>query len=188
MFSRHLSNLISICGHNHSAEIVWQSCKLGTLVASRTDALLPAKGRRRGTDETDTRAPSISEVFWQEYQSRDRVKEREESERAERRKERKGERKAGKGANAQKGCRGRSVDVTASGPPLDSFIHHVHSSNGHCARVWCTFLSLRMRDAHEVVIFARPQIVNEDINLVCASTCKFIALNVSLFLQLRLSR
>jgi len=99
-----------------------------------TDAPLSAKRRRRDIDETNARAPTVSGIFWQEYQSRDRVKEREESERAERRKERKGERKGGK-ERTQKEHRGRSVDVTASGPPLDSFIHHVHSSNGHCIRV-----------------------------------------------------
>jgi len=43
------------------------------------------------------------------------------------------------------------------------------------------FLSV-LRDVHQVVIFAGPQIVNEDINLVCAltSTREFIALNVVL--------
>lgn len=39
--------------------------------------------------------------------------------------------------------RERSVDVTASGPPLDSFIHHVHSSNGHCVRVMYVSFSAR---------------------------------------------
>lgn len=40
---------------------------------------LPAKGRRwKGkTDGTDARVPTISGIFWQEYQSRDRVKESE---------------------------------------------------------------------------------------------------------------
>lgn len=44
--------------------------------------------------------------------------------------------------------------------------------------------------AHEVIIFARPQIVNEDINLVraLASTRGFIALNRRFIPQLRLSR
>lgn len=68
-----------------------RAVKLGTprLIALHTDAPLPAKRRRRDTDETGARAPTVSGIFWQEYQSRDRVKEREESESgAERRKER----------------------------------------------------------------------------------------------------
>jgi len=66
------------------------------------DAPLPVKRRRRDTDETDARAPTVSGIFWQEYQSRDRVKEHEESERAERRKEKKGEGKRGKKRTAKR--------------------------------------------------------------------------------------
>lgn len=58
-----------------------------------------------------------------------------------------------KEASIKRHC-GRSVDVTASGPPLDSFIHHVHSTNEYCVRTWCTFLSFRLHDAYKVVIRA----------------------------------
>lgn len=63
-----------------------------------------------------------------------RVKESEESERMEKRgEERKREERKRKEARIKRHC-GRSVDVTASGPPLDSFIHHVHSTNEYCVR------------------------------------------------------
>lgn len=99
-----LRNLISISGHDHSAGSFDRAVnlELWDLIALHTDALLPAKRRRRDTDETDARAPTVSVVFWQEYQSRDRVKEREESERAERRREKEGRKKGRKGGERKK--------------------------------------------------------------------------------------
>jgi len=54
-------------------------------------------------------------------------------------------------------------------PPLDSFIHHVHSSNGHCARVRdARFFRVAKRDTKAVTL-AAPQTVNGDINSVCVA-------------------
>jgi len=60
-------------------------------------------------------------------------------------------------------------------PPLDSFIHHVHSSNGHCARVRDARF-FRVAKRTKVVTLAAPQTVNGDINSVCvAASTRYFA-------------
>lgn len=139
--------------------------------------------RRRDTDETDVRASTVSEVFWQEYQSRDRVKEREESERVERRKERKGERKGERSERKKDTVDGAWTLRLRDHRLTFSFIIRSFLKRALYSCMMYVSFSTLARRARRVIIFARPQIVNEDINLVRAltSTREFIALDVVLF-------
>lgn len=155
--------------------------ELPWLIALHTDAPLPAKRRRRDTDETGARAPTVSGIFWQEYQSRDRVKEREESERRGKKKRKVGGRKGGKEGERKKDTADGAWTLRLRDHRLIlSFIMFIPQTGIVPVCDVRFFLRSLARRAHQVVIFAGPQIVNEDINLVRAlmSTREFIALNV----------
>lgn len=121
----------------------------------------------------------------------DRVKEREESERRGKEKRKAGRRKGGKEGERKKDTADGAWTLRLRDHRLIlSFIMLIPQTGIVPVCDVRFFLRSLARRAHQVVIFAGPQIVNEDINLVRAlmSTREFIALNAVSSPRLRLSR
>lgn len=142
-------------------------------------------------------APTISGIFWQEYQSRGPRQRERASERA-REKKRRGKkgRKKERERKKEKREKGRvqkdAVDEAWTLRLRDhrltlSFIMFIPQTGivpacmmyVYDVRVSLSLSLVASRDTHQVVIFARPQIVNEDINLVRVTmwTTEHIAFN-----------